>query len=167
MPYKVDIPKSLPLPIPFTIKQNSFYGIHLKYWVLIAIPATILSLISLYPLVSGLNFLILLLPAFGGIGLLLWVFLSRKKTSLTVSADAITYTKNGIAQVLQFADLSTVEWGLMLAGAKFYYVLYIKNKAGDINWKLSVLNFWNTRELRTVYTSVPAQYQGRQDVQPI
>ena len=64
------------------------------------------------------------------------------------------------------SDLASVEWGLMYAGARLYYILHIKNKAADIHWKFSVLYFWNTRELRTVYTSVPAEYQGVQDVQP-
>lgn len=167
MAYKIPIPPSAPLTVPFTIKQNSLYGVHMKYYVIVAIPATILSLISLYPLVSGIYFLILLLPVFGGIGLLVWLFLSRYKTSLTVTADSISYAKKGVTQVLPFADLSTVEWGVMFAGPRLYFVLYVKNKTGDINWKFSVLNFWNTKELRAVYTSVPSQYQGAQDVQPL
>ena len=167
MPYHIDIPPSSPLTVPFTIKQNSLYGVHVKYYMLVVIPSTIFSLIYLYPIVTGLNFLFLFLPVLGGIGWLVWILLARHKTSLTVTADAITYTKNGTVQVLPFTDLSTVEWGVMYGGTRLYYVLYIKNKTGDINWQFSVLYFWNTRELRAVYTSVPAQYQGAQDVQPI
>jgi len=162
--YIVGTPASLPLSVPFTIKPNSFYGIHVKYWILplILALAGVAYCMLTFPDVA----LYFLFPIVALAGFIFWLVRTNQKNSLTLTADAITYVKNGVPQVITMTDLATIEWGLMFAGARLYYVLHVKNKTGDIHWKLSVLNFWNTRQLRTVYTSVPAQYQGAQDIQP-
>jgi len=162
--YVVKKPASLPLTVPFAIRPNSIYGVHVKYWLLVEL--IFVGAIIYVSSIVGIYSLFLLAPLLGVLGLIGLVGWMNRKNSLTVTTDSITYVKNGVTQVIPMTDLASVEWGLMYAGTRLYYVLHVKNKAGDIHWKFTVLYFWNSRELRTVYTSVPAQYQGAQDVQP-
>ncbi|MBC7459535.1 hypothetical protein H7200_02360 [Candidatus Saccharibacteria bacterium] len=163
-PYPVKIPQSLQLTIPFTIKPDSLLGVHLKYW---SIPY-VLVLISI--IFTGFLLpayaLYLLIPVIGSVGFVIWTVRSSRMNSLSLTAESLVLVKNGVTQTISMTDLALVEWGLTFAGSRLYYTLFIKNINGEIEWKLSVLNGWNTRALRTVYTSVPVQHQGRQDVQP-
>ena len=158
-------PSPLQLSIPFTIRPNSFYGVHVKYWIfpwIILIAATIFCMV-IFPDYR----LYFIIPIIASVLFYIWIYRSHKLNALTISNQSLSLMKNGVVQEMTFDDLATVSWGLMYAGGRTYWVLAIENKTKDVKWQLSPLYFWNNRELRTVYTSMPKQFQGPEDLRLI